>query len=134
MTAQALPGAGRQGGAMSAAPEAQCLPPQGQTSDLASSTPAKSRSRWQRGRLVALRPVLASWTCLSLSDSAGLPVVSSGMNLLGGAGKLGERGFAKLLAGLRRRPLLFSLPWVLYSSVAPPGYLPALQARTGVPW
>ena len=53
---------------------------------------------------------------------------------VGGAGKLGERGFAKLLAGLRRRPLLFSLPWVLYSSVAPPGYLPALQARTGVPW
>ena len=89
----ALSGAGSPSGAMAAVPEVQCLPPQRQTSDLASSTPAKSRSRWQRERLVALRPVLASWTCFSLSGSAGLPVVSSGMKLLGGAGKLGARGF-----------------------------------------
>ena len=106
-------------------------------SDLPSSTPAKPRSSWQRERWVALRPVLASWTCFSLSGSAGRPAVSSGMNLRGagrGEGKLGARGFAKLLAVWRLRPLLFSLPWVLYTSVAPPGYLRALRARTGVPW
>ena len=87
---------------------------------------------------MALRPVLASWTCFSLSGSAGRAAVSSGMNLRGkwgrGAGKLGAHGFAKLLPGWRRRPLLFSLLWVLYTSEAPLGYLRALRARTGVPW
>ena len=99
MTAQALPGAGRPGRATSTAPEVQCLPPQRQTSDLASSTPAKSRFRWQRERLVALRPVLASWTCFSLSDSAGLPVVSSGMNLWGGRGSWVSGGSRNFLRG-----------------------------------
>ena len=64
------------------------------SSDLACSTPAKSRSRWQRERWVAPRRFLASRTCFSLSGSTGRLAVSSGMNLLGAGGwpegKLGE--------------------------------------------
>ena len=91
-----------------------------------------------------LKNDLASWTYFSLSGSAGLLAVSSGMNLPWGAWKLGElqpewgwwcaRGLVKLLAGRRRSPLLFPFPSVLYSSVPPLAYLPVLRARTGVPW
>ena len=115
LTALALPGACGRSNAGGPRSAVSASPERIGSSDLASSTPAKSISKWQRERWVAPRPVLASWTCFSLSGSAGLAAVSSGMNLPWGGGKLGELqpewewwcalGFLKLLPGRRRLSL-----------------------------
>lgn len=68
MTSPARPWGGASGRS-----NAGSAPERIRSSDPPSATPAKSRSRWQRERWVALRPVLASWTCFSLSGSAGRP-------------------------------------------------------------
>ena len=84
MTSPARPWGGASGRS-----NAGSAPERIRSSDPPSATPAKSRSRWQRERWVALRPVLASWTCFSLSGSAGRPALSSGMNLRGWGGLRG---------------------------------------------